>query len=234
MNRVVCFKNNLGNLHIVGQVSDMRRATPSEIKLMPAYPLAEAARYLHAKPSTLHAWLHGQAYRVGQERRWSKAVLASVRSKGEPLSFLDLVEAHVLLSIRNGYGIPLKRFRTAMEYLREVGGDLHFLAHRDFYHDRRDLFVKLDDKLVSLSERGQLVDKEIIAEGLKQLVYGNDGYATRFFVMILRYSGPSFRRFDLTVREMFSSGVMSLIIILVAGMFVGMVLLRALLMQPIS
>ena len=50
------------------------------------------------------------------------------------------------------------------------------------------------------------------------------GYAARFFVMILRYSGPSFRRFDLTVREMFSSGVMSLIIILVAGMFVGMVL----------
>ena len=50
------------------------------------------------------------------------------------------------------------------------------------------------------------------------------GYASRFFVMILLYSGPSFRRFHLTVREMFSSGVMSLIIILVAGMFVGMVL----------
>ena len=50
------------------------------------------------------------------------------------------------------------------------------------------------------------------------------GYASRFFVMILLYSGPSFRRFRLTVREMFSSGVMSLIIILVAGMFVGMVL----------
>ena len=50
------------------------------------------------------------------------------------------------------------------------------------------------------------------------------GYASRFFVMILLYSGPSFRRFHLTVKEMFSSGVMSLIIILVAGMFVGMVL----------
>jgi len=50
------------------------------------------------------------------------------------------------------------------------------------------------------------------------------GYASRFFVMTLLYSGPSFRRFHLTVKEMFSSGVMSLIIILVAGMFVGMVL----------
>ena len=50
------------------------------------------------------------------------------------------------------------------------------------------------------------------------------GYASRFFAMILIYSGPSFRRFHLTVKELFSSGVMSLIIIIVAGMFVGMVL----------
>ena len=50
------------------------------------------------------------------------------------------------------------------------------------------------------------------------------GFASRFFLMTLIYSGTSFRRFRLTVREMFSSGVMSLIIILVAGMFVGMVL----------
>jgi phospholipid/cholesterol/gamma-HCH transport system permease protein len=50
------------------------------------------------------------------------------------------------------------------------------------------------------------------------------GYAARFFIMTLVYSGLSFRRFRLTVREIFFSGVMSLIIILVAGMFVGMVL----------
>ena len=50
------------------------------------------------------------------------------------------------------------------------------------------------------------------------------GFASRFFVLTLFYSGLSFRRFRLTVREIFFSGVMSLIIILVAGMFVGMVL----------
>ena len=50
------------------------------------------------------------------------------------------------------------------------------------------------------------------------------GYASRFFAMILIYSGPSFRRFHLTVKELFYSGVMSLIIIVVAGLFVGMVL----------
>jgi len=50
------------------------------------------------------------------------------------------------------------------------------------------------------------------------------GFGARFFLMTLMYSGMSFRRFRLTVRELFFTGVMSLIIILVAGMFVGMVL----------
>lgn len=50
------------------------------------------------------------------------------------------------------------------------------------------------------------------------------GFAARFFALTLLYSGVSFRRFRLTVRELFFTGVMSLIIILVAGMFVGMVL----------
>jgi len=50
------------------------------------------------------------------------------------------------------------------------------------------------------------------------------GMATRFFLLILLYSGNSFRRFHLTIKELFSTGVMSLIIIIVAGLFVGMVL----------
>lgn len=50
------------------------------------------------------------------------------------------------------------------------------------------------------------------------------GFGARFFLMTLFYSGMSFRRFQLTVRELFFSGVMSLIIILVAGLFVGIVL----------
>jgi len=50
------------------------------------------------------------------------------------------------------------------------------------------------------------------------------GVATRFFLLTLAYSGTSFRRFHLTIKELFSTGVMSLIIIVVAGLFVGMVL----------
>ena len=50
------------------------------------------------------------------------------------------------------------------------------------------------------------------------------GFAARFFVAILLHSGTAFRRFGLTIREMYFTGVLSLIIILVSGLFVGMVL----------
>lgn len=50
------------------------------------------------------------------------------------------------------------------------------------------------------------------------------GVATRFSLMTLLQSGQSFRRPSLIVREIFGAGVLSLIIILVSGLFVGMVL----------
>ena len=50
------------------------------------------------------------------------------------------------------------------------------------------------------------------------------GVATRFFLLALTHSGSSLRRFHLVIKELFSTGVLSLIIIIVAGMFVGMVL----------
>lgn len=50
------------------------------------------------------------------------------------------------------------------------------------------------------------------------------GFVTRFFWLILCYSGQSFTRFHLTVREVYFSGVLSLLIILVSGLFVGLIL----------
>jgi phospholipid/cholesterol/gamma-HCH transport system permease protein len=50
------------------------------------------------------------------------------------------------------------------------------------------------------------------------------GCASRFFWVVLKASGTSFRRFGLTMREIWFAGVLSLIIIVVSGLFVGMVL----------
>ena len=50
------------------------------------------------------------------------------------------------------------------------------------------------------------------------------GLASRFFWLMLRLSGTSFRRFRLTIREIYFAGVLSIVIIAVSALFVGMVL----------
>lgn len=50
------------------------------------------------------------------------------------------------------------------------------------------------------------------------------GFAVRFLLAILWHSGTAFRRLHLTIREVYFSGVLSLIIIVVSGLFVGLVL----------
>jgi phospholipid/cholesterol/gamma-HCH transport system permease protein len=50
------------------------------------------------------------------------------------------------------------------------------------------------------------------------------GYAARFFVAVLLHSPTAFHRIRLTLREIFFSGVLSLVVIMVSGLFVGMVL----------
>src|SRR5256885_13016296 len=50
------------------------------------------------------------------------------------------------------------------------------------------------------------------------------GFASRFLGYLVMHSGTALRRFRLTIAEIYFAGVLSLIIILVSGLFVGMVL----------
>jgi phospholipid/cholesterol/gamma-HCH transport system permease protein len=50
------------------------------------------------------------------------------------------------------------------------------------------------------------------------------GFASRFLVYMMLHSGTAFRRFRLTIAQVYFAGVLSLVIILVSGLFVGMVL----------
>lgn len=50
------------------------------------------------------------------------------------------------------------------------------------------------------------------------------GFVTRFLGMLIMHSGQSLRKFHMVIREVYFAGVLSLLIIIVSGLFVGMVL----------
>ena len=72
-------------------------------------------------------------------------------------------------------------------------------------------------------DRGSLINVRNIGHHTVDTVF-RLGYATRFLALTLLNSGMAFRRFRLIVRELYFAGALSLIIILVSGLFVGMVL----------
>ncbi len=50
------------------------------------------------------------------------------------------------------------------------------------------------------------------------------GFATRFMIAVFKASGPTFARPRLLIHELYHAGVLSLIIVLMSGLFIGMVL----------
>ena len=155
---------------------------PNDVKLIPAYRLAAAARLIDASPTTLRSWFHGREYKAGGHVKRTLPVLPVSSKPGAPISFIDLAEAHVFQSVRKAYKIPFKNIKRAADYLAEIKGrSLTILAHKDFYIDGANLLLEIEGRLVSLSERGQHVDRELIKFGLKQLNYGKDGFAEEFY-----------------------------------------------------
>ena len=71
--------------------------------------------------------------------------------------------------------------------------------------------------------RGAIIDVRNVGHNAIESVL-RLGYATRFFALTLLNSGTSFLRVRLIIRELYFTGVLSMIIILISGLFVGMVL----------
>ena len=83
----------------------MTREQVDRLRRTPAYPFIEAAHYLNMPVSTLRAWCIGQDYKVkGSTRRFQPLIVLD-GAKSEGLSFLNLVEAHVLAAIRRTHDI---------------------------------------------------------------------------------------------------------------------------------
>jgi phospholipid/cholesterol/gamma-HCH transport system permease protein len=71
---------------------------------------------------------------------------------------------------------------------------------------------------------------EVVFDGVRRVGAGaisavsRLGFAARFFAVVLIHSPAALKRTRLTLREIYFAGVLSLVIIMVSGLFVGMVL----------
>jgi uncharacterized protein (DUF433 family) len=140
-----------------------------EIRCTPAYSFVEAAHYLNLPVSTLSSWFRGQTYKHNDEIRRFLPVIRLDGEPGEGLSFLNLVETHVLAAIRREHRIPLQKVRRALEYVeRQLGLERPLISAR-FETDGVDLLVHELEKLVNVSQAGQLEIEPLVRMFLKRI-----------------------------------------------------------------
>jgi uncharacterized protein (DUF433 family) len=115
----------------------------------PAYGVPEAAVYLRVPYQTLRYWSTGFGKR--------SPIIHPIQENPARLSFLNLLECHVLAGMRKVYDLKLPRVRNALRTVTEQDdGGPHPLINVAFLTDREDLFIERLGKVINVSQHGQM------------------------------------------------------------------------------
>jgi uncharacterized protein (DUF433 family) len=163
------------------QEGEMAYRTMEDPRLLPAYPVSEAAHYLRMSKETLRSWVVGRQYPVAGQSKWSKPLIHLDDPKKQYLSFINLVEAHVLAAIRRRYGVKLPKVRNALDYVHRHFQVDHPLINQSFQTDGLDLFVERYGELLNASREGQRAMKEIMGLYLKRIEWDAKGLPIKLY-----------------------------------------------------
>jgi uncharacterized protein (DUF433 family) len=97
------------------------------------------------------------------------------------LSFVNLIEAHVLAAIRRKHRVDMPAVRRAIAYLKKEFGSPHPLADHKFETSGVDLFVERFGQLMSVSQGGQLAVRELLQAHLRRIDRDDKGFPLRLY-----------------------------------------------------
>ncbi len=146
-----------------------------------SYSIPEAAHYLRIPTTTLRSWVLGRTFPSKDGRRFSEPPIATADREGHELSFINLIEAHVLWAIRRKYDFPLQTIRRALRFLSDKLDSSRPLATRRFDTDGVDLFVPELGDLINITREGQLAMRELLAAHLKRIEWSDRGEPARLY-----------------------------------------------------
>jgi len=142
---------------------------------MPAYRVAEVAHYLRMPKATVRAWAVGQG-------KFDPVLTLEPREGVPLLSFVNLIEVHVLDALRREHDIPLRKARRVLRLLSRLFPDsLHPLADHDLLIDGGEVFVEHLGSLVSASHEGQIAIRELLEAHLRRVERDPMGRASRLY-----------------------------------------------------
>ena len=152
----------------------MRQVDPREL---PAYTISEVAHYLAMPPATVRYWAVGRG-------SYAPLIVTPERSPAL-LSFLNLVELHLLASIRRVHAVKMPGVRRAIQYLeqsaRRAIDRRHPMVSCDLETDGVSLFIEEYGSLINISQAGQTAMREIFGAALRRIKRDPDGVPVKLY-----------------------------------------------------
>ena len=178
---VALYQTYEGNVAIGMSKSDFDLHWNQDLREMPAYRIEEAAHYLRIPKSTVRSWVVGYPYRTKADRKYFRPIITPASQTPRLLSFMNLVEIHVLDAIRRKHKISLEKVRRTVNYLKQEFPSKHPLADQEFETDGINLFIEKYGQLIGISEDGQLVMKEIVRAYLRRVERDTAGVPVKLY-----------------------------------------------------
>lgn len=148
---------------------------------IPCYAASDAAKYLNIPASTIRSWTVGYSYSRVDGQAQFKPLIETQNKQPLLLSFLNLVEIHVLRSIRQHHRIRLDRVREALGYVEKVLQLPHPLARQAFHTDGIDLFIEKYGQLINASQQGKTHLKASVQAHLERIEPDDRGLAIKLY-----------------------------------------------------
>jgi uncharacterized protein (DUF433 family) len=170
-------------------------------RLEPAYSIAEAARILRLNAATVGAWAKGTTYGKGERRGQMQPVFEIAQKSPPSLSFMNLLEAHVLGAITRTHGVKLQKTRDALRFVAQHMNVSRPLLSQRFQTDGKDLFVEHLGHLVTASRAGQTVI-EALTLRLARIEWDEEGLGRALYPFTrpqIQESAPRLIRIDATI-----------------------------------
>jgi len=153
----------------------MKGVIQEELEL-PLYGLSEAALYLRLPIKTLEYWAFG--------RGAVKPLIRAASKDPRALSFMNLLECHMLAAMRSIYDLHLSRIRRAIANLSR-NGLRHPLIEKALYTNKIDLLLSELDGVINISRPrkfGQHEIPEVVKVHLERIEY--DKRTFRFYPFV--------------------------------------------------
>ena len=139
----------------------------------PAYPPIEAARYLWIPVSTVRYWAAG--------RGGIEPMIEPAQALPLVLSFVNLVELHVLGAIRRKHGMSVPNVRAALDFVERRMAVRRPLATEKFRTDGVSLFVERFGQLGNATKGGQTEMRELLQAALVRIEWDEAGLPSKLF-----------------------------------------------------